>query len=605
MAAQQPPRSQALLEVLDQTIADVLIHAGKAIRAQSKNGRKVVGSLSATKISDANTAFNSTLDSIETDILRAKSTLRRDLDLIRAQKSVAAAAAAAPKKEATQNGVTPLHQAPAAAMDIDSDEPKITGVNIKVEPNTDTASNGSNSLAIAGPATTTSMAPFPNMDLDSPTTITLPTGTASAMQPSISNRSAGQAPQPPSVKSPAVKKETLSRSPEKTTKPVPTPGSTTGASLANIAATGAAGAAAANKAPPRKRTVSPAAVRVPSPAASRSTASPAATKVPSPVLVKSTAGSNAGSPAIGKAATPQPPTPTPAVGAAAGAANKTISLSPSSSSPSVTAASPVLTKKPAVVVDAAKSTPHPMKSTTPVPAPRIPTSITAPVVPLPTTIAAPPTVTPIAPPVPPTAAPVRTMETSSNDINMDDFFDLTGPSGAGDSANSNLGFTNMQFSLAPAVLEEVSKTTQPQPPAPAPAQQPSAPMQTAASAPQPAAPPQTAQMDDSEFDVESFTADAVQNLLMDTSLPTAPVGQLRQQLQQSTQPQQSQSNDITLTDPGAAGAGGADISDPADDLFNFINDNMEGLVDDPTTNFDELYMGGTDSIDIDNYFDTN
>lgn len=50
----------------------------------------------------------------------------------------------------------------------------------------------------------------------------------------------------------------------------------------------------------------------------------------------------------------------------------------------------------------------------------------------------------------------------------------------------------------------------------------------------------------------------------------------------------------------SGGVPGAD----GDDLFSFINDGMEGLVDDPTTSFDELYMGGGDSIDIDDYFDT-
>ncbi|CAK7218826.1 hypothetical protein SCUCBS95973_003615 [Sporothrix curviconia] len=597
MAAQQPPRSQALLDMLEQTIGEVLVHAGKAIRAQSKNGRKVVGSLSATKISDANTAFNSTLDSIETDILRAKATIQRDLDLLRAQKSVAAAAAAAPKKEASQNGA-PLYQAPAAAMDIDSDEPKMLGVNVKAEPNTDSTSNsGSNGKPTMGaPANTATMAPFPNMDLDPPLLAMPPsaTATSSAMQPSNSNRPTGQAQQAPKIKSPAVKKETLSRSPQKMAKPGSTPGSTTGASPANTAAAGAAGVAA-NKAPARKRTVSPAAMRVPSPAASRSTASPAATKVPSPVLVKSTAGSSIGSPAIGKASTPQPPTPTPAVGAAVatGGGGKTISLSSSSSSPSITTTSPVLTKKSAAAAAAAKSTPPRVKSTTPVPAPRIPTPIVAPVVPPPTTAAAPATVTPIAPPVPAPAAPVPAMEASSNDINMDDFFDLTGPSGTDDATNTSLGFTNMQFSLVPVPPEQEAKQAQSQPPPPAHIQQ---------QPPRAAVAPQVPQMDDSEFDVESFTADAVQNLLMDTSLPTASIGQLPQQ-------QQSQSNDIIVPDAGltgaGAGAGATGTADPADDLFSFIDDGMEGLVDDPTTSFDELYMGGTDSIDIDSYFDTN
>lgn len=107
--------------------------------------------------------------------------------------------------------------------------------------------------------------------------------------------------------------------------------------------------------------------------------------------------------------------------------------------------------------------------------------------------------------------------------------------------------------------------------------------------------------DDSEFDVESFTADAVQNLLMDTSLPTTSTDQMQPQPTQQQPP--SQSSEF-LPVAGAKGTGRSDAKDVADDIFSFMDDEMRDLGDDPTS-FDELYIGATDSIDIDNYFDTN
>ncbi|CAK7265595.1 hypothetical protein SEPCBS57363_001663 [Sporothrix epigloea] len=567
MATQQPPRSQASLDVLEQTIGEVLVHTGKAIRAQSKDGRIVVGSSSAAKVREANTAFNSTLDSIEMEILHAKATIRRDLDLIRARTSATAGVAADLKKENNQIS-SALYQAPAATMDIDLDEPNVKGAIVKVEPNTDSKGiNGSNNKPATGaPSSTDATAPFPNMNLDSPVTpMSLATTAAASTLPlTTSNRPTTQAPQAPKIKSPTVKRETLSRSPRKNTKnSTAQAASTAGASPANKALSVATGPTA-NKAPARKRTVSP-----------------VATRVPSPVLVKSTAGSNIGLPAIGKDSNPQPPKSTPVDGAA-GKTGNVISLLSSSPSSSVGVISPVLAKKVAAPADTARMTPPPMSSTISVPAPRAPAPVTAPAVPI-LTAPAPATATPIPPPLPASAPSAPSQRDPSTDTNMGEVFDLTSPTGTNSATNPNLGHTNTQLSGAPAPLE-TAKQAQSQPLTPGLAQQ-----------HMPQAP------DDSEFDVESFTADAVQNLLMDTSLPAASTDQMQPQPIQQQQPPQS--GEI-LPDAGAKGTDRPDAKDAADDIFSFMDDEMQGLGDDPTS-FDELYMGATDSIDIDDYFDTN
>ncbi|CAK7269747.1 hypothetical protein SEPCBS119000_003727 [Sporothrix epigloea] len=582
MATPQPPRSQEPLDVLDQIIAGVLVHTGKAIRAQSKDGR-VLGSLSATKFREANTAFNTTLDSMEMAIVNAKATIRRDLDIIRNRAKEAKETketvgdVAGSTNEASQNG-TALYQAPAAAMDMDVDEPTTQGASVKAEPMADASGRESNGNTISDlPTNATPMAPTPAMDLDPPVAhmSSIPSAAAPTMPPSSSTRPTAQASQVPQIQSPTVKRENLSRSPQKEKNGF-TPTSTAGSSLINTAASEGTGAPV-NKAPVQKGAVSS-----------------AVAKVPSSVIVESIAASNIDLPAIGKDPTPQLPTPMPATVApaatvpATGGPGNAILLSSSTPSTPINLISPVLAKKVAVTADVTPLTPPPMSSTSSVTAPRAPASTAASAAPTPA-VAAPGTATPAPPPAP--ALPSSgTSQAAPSNVNMENFFDLTSPTGTGNLNGAPFSSISMQSSGLPPPPEETSKNAGSLPPTTDPAQQHVAHAQ---------------HIDDSEFDVESFTADAVQNLLMDTSLPTASAVQMQQQESQHLPQQQSQCNEMIQPAAGATENDRSDTKDAADDIFGFMNDEMQGLADDPTTSFDDLYMGATDTIDIDDYFDTN
>ena len=202
------------------------------------------------------------------------------------------------------------------------------------------------------------------------------------------------------------------------------------------------------------------------------------------------------------------------------------------------------------------------------------------------------------------------MEAPSTDANMDNFFDLTSPAGDNEPVSTDQGFTDMQFSLVPFGASEDpkqqkqrqkqqkqlnNKRSQPQQ-----QQQALPPPQAQLQAqPQPQAAglstsSQNQSMDDFEFDVEKFATDAAQNLLTDNSFAAGPTNASQQpqpQTQTQTQPQ-------VPADTAMSGVGSID-----DDLFKFIDDGMEGLGDDTTTNFDELFLENPDSGDPDSFFD--
>ncbi|EFW98910.1 hypothetical protein CMQ_4762 [Grosmannia clavigera kw1407] len=494
MAASRPTN----YDTLENTVNDVLIHIGKTIRAQTKNGRRTVALTSATKIHEANNTFNATLDVIEADIFRAKATLRRDLELLRAQKNTATVAAASKSEPAPSVAV---QQAPPAPMDVDLEEPPSTAVKIKTEPR-------SSSVASSGQA---AMAPFPNMELDSPIAVTtaLPVIPAAAAAAAAAN--------PPVAKLPIVKKE----SPPQTMKPVPTPA---------VNKPVVAGPVGAIKAPAKKS--SPVMIsKVPSPANPRSTASPAAAKVPSPVLLKSAAVS----PVLIK----ESPQLSPAT------VNRAISLSSSSSPIMIT--SPVMTKKAAAISPAVKVA-VPGKQAIPQTTAPSQSHATAPAL---ATV---------------TAVPIVPPRAKTEDMNMDALLDFDGPAHSNEQENHDLGFTDMQFTLLQIPVQ----------------------------------PPQPPVQDDSEFDVEKFAADAMQDLMSDLSGQPSTA---RPQPQPQPQPQQQQSTQ-PRTNELAAGTDAAAATDNGDDLFKFIDGADDLLGEDPTTNFDELYMGGSDSNDIDSYFDS-
>ncbi|KAF7560315.1 hypothetical protein G7046_g3834 [Stylonectria norvegica] len=80
------PKSQDPLDVLQLMVNDVLVHTGKALRASRKDGVGNIAqaqSVLQAKIPETVRTYQSALDDIEHDILRAKAVLQRDLQKIR------------------------------------------------------------------------------------------------------------------------------------------------------------------------------------------------------------------------------------------------------------------------------------------------------------------------------------------------------------------------------------------------------------------------------------------------------------------------------------------------------------------------------------------
>ncbi|KAM4055360.1 hypothetical protein HRG_008713 [Hirsutella rhossiliensis] len=78
------------LDALQHMINDVLVHTGKALRASRKdghgNGPSPHGSIQA-RLPETIKSFHSALDSLDSDIVRAKSVLLRDLNELRSQRA--------------------------------------------------------------------------------------------------------------------------------------------------------------------------------------------------------------------------------------------------------------------------------------------------------------------------------------------------------------------------------------------------------------------------------------------------------------------------------------------------------------------------------------
>ncbi|KAK3301606.1 uncharacterized protein B0T15DRAFT_317244 [Chaetomium strumarium] len=145
MAARRPPLP---LDLLPQIVNEVIVTTGKAFKAAKRDGKANPAEVSVAineRIPAAVERFNSVLDDLEADILRAKSVLLRDLNQIRAQRNP-------PPPE-------PKPVAPPAPMSIDLTSPKLTA---KPEPLT----------GLPGPTPPVNqankpVAPFPNMGFDS------------------------------------------------------------------------------------------------------------------------------------------------------------------------------------------------------------------------------------------------------------------------------------------------------------------------------------------------------------------------------------------------------------------------------------------------------
>ncbi|POR37174.1 Uncharacterized protein TPAR_02644 [Tolypocladium paradoxum] len=115
--ANPPPRAKDPLDALQLLVNDVLVQTGKALRASRRDSHGNVapahGSLQA-KLPDTIKQFHAALDDLESDIIRAKSVLLRDLNDLQAQKQ-------APEQPQPQS-VEPPSTSPMT-IDLDSSPP--------------------------------------------------------------------------------------------------------------------------------------------------------------------------------------------------------------------------------------------------------------------------------------------------------------------------------------------------------------------------------------------------------------------------------------------------------------------------------------------------
>ncbi|TLD33575.1 hypothetical protein PspLS_00502 [Pyricularia sp. CBS 133598] len=87
MAAQKPPQR---LDALESMVNDVVVQTAKAIRSSRVDGPRAVPAVShGQRIQDLHNNFNSVLDDMESELMKAKAILQRDLDLMRAKRRLA------------------------------------------------------------------------------------------------------------------------------------------------------------------------------------------------------------------------------------------------------------------------------------------------------------------------------------------------------------------------------------------------------------------------------------------------------------------------------------------------------------------------------------
>ncbi|KFA52894.1 hypothetical protein S40293_01023 [Stachybotrys chartarum IBT 40293] len=136
------PKPQDPLDALQHAVNDVLVQTGKALRASRKDGpgnlAQAHGSLQS-KLPDTIRLFHSALDTLEHDIIRAKSVLQRDLAKIQSKNQ--------PVQQASQ--VEETQPKAPMVIDVDSSPPP---ADIKQQP-------------LHGDEETKLMAPFPDMGM--------------------------------------------------------------------------------------------------------------------------------------------------------------------------------------------------------------------------------------------------------------------------------------------------------------------------------------------------------------------------------------------------------------------------------------------------------
>ncbi|KAM7220790.1 hypothetical protein V8F06_003859 [Rhypophila decipiens] len=157
MAAPRPQNPKPL-EILPQTLNEVLVNVGKVLKSAGKDGKRnaSVGPLVAqNKIPASIEVFNAALDDIEGEILRAKAVVQRDLNQIRASR----------RQE--------QRVAPPAPMALDISSPKMTKAQPPAPPTAqqlafqNSAGQNSNQNRPVKQESKP-VAPFPNMGFDLP-----------------------------------------------------------------------------------------------------------------------------------------------------------------------------------------------------------------------------------------------------------------------------------------------------------------------------------------------------------------------------------------------------------------------------------------------------
>ncbi|KAG6040448.1 hypothetical protein E4U41_000488 [Claviceps citrina] len=145
------PKLKDPLDALQSLVNDVLVQTGKALRASRRDSHgNVPPTHMQAKLPDTISAFHSALDSLEHDIIRAKSVILRDINLLKTQKDAAPA-------EDTQSLPQPhpveAQSKAAMVIDIDSSPPAFSQASSKQE----AADNTFTGMKTA--------APFPDMGM--------------------------------------------------------------------------------------------------------------------------------------------------------------------------------------------------------------------------------------------------------------------------------------------------------------------------------------------------------------------------------------------------------------------------------------------------------
>ncbi|KAL8371434.1 hypothetical protein RB595_001304 [Gaeumannomyces hyphopodioides] len=513
-------KSVSPLDTLELLVNDVLVQAGKAFKSSRRDARRVPSLASVNKIRDIHVDFNSALDDVESELIRAKAVLQRDLDQLRAKRRPVVIPEPVMIPLAP-TGPTPGLGAPApplGTLPMAGPGPGSGHRNVPKQP------------ALHPPPASRPVprlkqgAPFPNMGIDPPPPGPVP-------QPSVSK--VKTEPHTPQLTGPAKLPATT-----QAVKP--------GAKSGSPVVKNTSSSPALKSVPPAGKATSPAKKAIPSPVVK-----------PGSLAMKTTPSL----PAAGKANSPVTAPVRPAPKATPPTAPKT-SLPPASA------------PKSAAVVPAA---------TAPAPAP-VPTPpvVHAPAAPMAAAI-------PAQVPAPALASGIPNPAQLTQAMGQPD--PLTGilemsnaPSGGGGgvlppgtTATPHLNFTDMQFSLAPGNMDPQS---QPQ------------------SHPQGAA--GTDSMD-TEFDLETYVADATNNILSDSFS-----GSGGNQPSIAVAGDASRLIDLSNADSASAPFKNSDaeaLNSNMDDLFKMDGDMDLGVAGD--SNFDDLWIEGDATMeDFDTkYFD--